>query len=210
MKIRFLPHTEQSVSISKARRLVLYKKKVAVYCKGRTLPVNTVHCVDKIHTHLVSRLRISWSVLLTPLKCLHDIQGRIFFFPLLPFCTLPVWVFETASLWLLSETLFCYGTVCSKYFNLFKYSYICTACSAKLMQILPGMFLRSVMSKSRSADLIRLSNSYRSHSNSKAVWKLCILSVTPCSECTATGKNTILGYGCDFAYFMVFKQRVTD
>ena len=133
-----------------------------------------------------------------------------FFFSLLPFCSLPVWVFETASLWLLSETVFCYGTVCSKYFNLFKYSYICTACSAKLMQILPGMFLRSVMSKCRSAGLIRLNNRYRSHSKSKAVLKLCILSVLHCSECTATGKNTFWDYGCDFAYFMVFKQRVTD
>ena len=133
------------MSISKTRRLVLYKKKVAVYCKGLTLPVNTIHCVDKIHTHLVSRLRISGAVLITSLKCLHDVvQGQLFFscFRSARF----LFEFETASLWLLSETVFCYGAVLSKYFNLFKY--ISTACSAKL--ILPFTFLDQCLAKAGS------------------------------------------------------------
>ena len=59
---------------------MLFKKKVAVDCKGHTLPVNTIHCVDKIHIHLTARLRIGGAVLLTPLKCLHDVvQGQLFF-----------------------------------------------------------------------------------------------------------------------------------
>jgi hypothetical protein len=115
--------------------------------------------------------------------------------------------FEIASLWLLSETVFCYGTVFMKYFNHFKY--ICTACSAKLMHVLPCMFWSSVISKSRSAGLIRL-NSYRLHSKSKMVLKLCFLSVPPYSGCTAKGKNTFWDYGCDFFYFVAFRQSVTD
>lgn len=113
------------------------------------------------------------------LKCLPDFVHGLFFFP-----ARFLFEFETASLWLLSEIVFCYGTAFSKYFNLFEY--ICTVCSAKLMQILTCMFWRSVMSKNRSAGLIRLNNSYRSHSKSKTVLKLCILSVPPCSECAAT------------------------
>ena len=70
----------------------MYKKKVAVYCKRHTLPVNTVHCVDKIHIHLVSRLRISGVLPLTPLKCLRDVvQGQLF-------CSAPVLLASCLSL----------------------------------------------------------------------------------------------------------------
>jgi hypothetical protein len=68
--------------------------------------------------------------------------------------------FETASLWLLSDTDFGYDTVFSKYYSMFKYllPQFCEIAADSLLYV-----FRSMMDKRRSVGLVRLNSSYLSH-----------------------------------------------